>query len=72
MPFREIAEAIGRQLGVRSASIPRAAAEAHFGGLARWVAGNGPASSRWTRETLGWEPREPGIVADIARPEYSD
>lgn len=72
VPFRLIAEAIGRQLGVPARSIPAAEAEAHFGGLARWAAGNGPASSRRTRETLGWEPREPGIVADIERPTYSD
>jgi len=46
-------------------------ASAHFGGLAMWVAGNGPASSAWTRQTLGWAPAGPGLLADIGRPDYS-
>ncbi|WP_174291500.1 SDR family oxidoreductase [Sphingomonas bacterium] len=71
VPFRLIAEAIGRQIGVPATSLTPAEAEAHFGGLAMWVAGNGPAYSRQTREMLGWEPREAGLIADIQRPDYS-
>ena len=36
-----------------------------------FVAGNGPASNERTRQALGWEPREAGIVADVERPDYS-
>lgn len=72
VPFRSIAEAIGRQAGVPAQSLTPEEAEAHFGGLAMWVAGNGPASSARTRAILGWEPREPGIISDIERPDYSD
>ena len=71
VPFRQIAEAIGRQLGLPSRSITSEEAEAHFGGIAMFTAGNGPASSERTRRTLGWEPREVGIIADIERPDYS-
>lgn len=71
VPFRAIAEAIGRQLGVPPKSLSADEAKAHFGGLATWVAGNGPASSEWTQATLGWRPREPGLIADIERPDYS-
>lgn len=71
VPFRRIAEAIGRQVGVPAASLLPEEAEAHFGGLAMWVAGNGPASSERTRAALGWEPRETGIIPDIDRPDYS-
>ena len=71
VPFRAIAEAIGRQLGVPARSLAPEEAEAHFGWLAMWVAGNGPASSKRTRALLGWEPKERGIVADIERPDYS-
>ena len=71
VPFRHIAEAIGRQLGLPARSITANEAEAHFGGIAMFVAGNGPASSERTRHTLGWEPREPGIIEDIGRPDYS-
>ena len=72
VPFRMIAEAVGRQVGVPAKSLPPEDAEAHFGGLAMWVAGNGPASSARTREILGWEPKEVGIIADIGRPGYSE
>lgn len=72
VPFRLIAEAIGRQLGVPSKSLTPEEAGTHFGGLARWVAGNGPVSSEKTRAVLGWAPREVGIIADIERPDYSE
>lgn len=72
VPFRMIAEAIGRQAGLPVKSLTPEESEAHFGGLAMWVAGNGPASSQKTRAVLGWEPREVGIIADIERPGYSE
>ena len=72
VPFRLIAEAIGRQVGVPARSLTSEEAEAHFGGLAIWVAGNGPASSERTRAVLGWEPREMGLISDIDRPEYHE
>ena len=71
VPYRQIAEAIGRQLGVPAKSLTPEEAEAHFGPLATWVGNNGPASSEWTRTTLGWTPEQIGIVADIERPDYS-
>ena len=71
VPFRRIAEAIGRQLGLPSRSIAPDEAATHFGGIAMFVAGNGPASSERTKGALGWEPREADIVADIERPDYS-
>ena len=70
VPYRLIAEAIGRQVGVPAKSLMPEEAEAHFGGLAMWVAGRGPVSSATTRAVLGWEPREIGLLADIDRPEY--
>ena len=71
VPYRSIAEAIGRQLGLPARSLTAEQGESHFGGLAMFVAGNGPASSAKTREALGWTPRQPGIIADIERPDYS-
>ncbi len=72
VPFKLIAEAIGRQVGVPPKSLTQDEAEAHFGGLAMWVAGNGPASSEKTRAVLRWEPREVGVIADIERPDYCE
>lgn len=71
VPFRAIAEAISRQLGVPAKSLTPEQADAHFGPLAMWVANNGPAANEWTRKTLGWAPEQVGIVADIERPDYS-
>ena len=70
VPFRLVAEAIGRQVGVPAKSLTPEEAETHFGGLATWVAGSGAASSERTRAVLGWEPREIGLISDIDRPEY--
>ena len=70
VPYRSIAEAIGRQLDVPTRSLTPEEADAHFGGLAIWVGGNGPASSAMTRAALGWEPREVGLIADIGRLDY--
>jgi len=71
VPYREIAEAIGRQLGLPARSLTAEEAETHFGPLATWVANNGPASNEGTKKTLGWTPEQVGIVADIERPDYS-
>ena len=70
VPFRLIAEAIGRQVGVPATSLTPQEAQPHFGPLAMWVAGNGPASSERTRTLLGWKPREVNLVEDIDRPDY--
>ena len=71
VPYREIAEAIGRQLGLPAKSLTPEEAEAHFGPLATWVGNNGPASNDWTRKALNWTPEQVGIVADIERSDYS-
>ncbi len=70
VPFRQIAQAIGEQLGVPTRSLSLEEAAGHFGPLAMWVAGNGPAASARTRAHLGWVPKEPGLIRDINRPEY--
>jgi nucleoside-diphosphate-sugar epimerase len=67
VPFRRIAEAIGRRLSLPVTSIAPEAAADHFGFAARPVAGNGPASSTMTREQLGWQPRELGLIEDMDR-----
>jgi hypothetical protein len=59
------------QLGLPTVALPPEQAEAHFGPLATWVANDGPASSAWTLQVLGWMPREAGLVADIGQPDYS-
>lgn len=68
--FRQIAAGLGRQLQLPAVSLSEEEASAHFGMMAMFIGGNGPASSERTRERLGWAPQEPGLLADISRPEY--
>lgn len=65
IPMRSIAEAIGQGLGlpVRSLSVDDAAA--HFGWLSLFVAADNPTSSALTRDSLGWWPQRPGLLADM-------
>ena len=65
IPYRHIAEAIGRQRSLPARSLKPGEAEAHFGPLAVWVAGNRPASSDQTRAALGWAPQEVGLIDRI-------
>ena len=68
--FRQIAELIGRGLGVPIVSkLPDEAAD-HFGGLHFVVSADNPASSALTRERLGWTPKQPGLVAELQGPAY--
>lgn len=68
--FREVAEAIGRGLGVPTVELTGPAAVRHFGAMYGYAAGDRPADSRWTRQVLDWQPTGPGILADLDRPEY--
>jgi len=65
VPTRQIAEAIGRGLGVPAVSIDPAEVESHFGWIGRFFALDIPASSALTRELLGWEPTHPGLLEDL-------
>ena len=70
VPFREFAEAIGRNLGVPTASIAPEDAAGHFGFLGMFAAADNPASSALTRQRLGWEPVHPGLIADLDEGHY--
>jgi nucleoside-diphosphate-sugar epimerase len=70
IPVRQIAEAIGRKLGVPSASIPTDEVQAHFGPVAFVVALDNPTTSVRTRELLNWEPTHPGLLADLDEGHY--
>ncbi len=71
VPFRAIAEAIGRGLKVPTKSIPAAQATEILGGfLGMIVQLDNPTSSARTRELLGWQPTHPGLLADIAEGHY--
>ena len=70
VPFREIAEAIGRQLKLPVVSIEASDAGAHFGFLSAFVSADYPTSSKQTQELLGWRPEGPALIADIEQGHY--
>jgi nucleoside-diphosphate-sugar epimerase len=70
IPFKEIASVIGRRLEVPVISQSPDQAAAHFGWFAMFAGIDAPASSQWTREHLGWQPKQIGLLADIDQPYY--
>ena len=71
VPFRDIAEAIGRRLGVPVTSIPAGDTGGHFGFLGPVVAHDTAASGLVTRKLLGWEPVNAGLLDDLDEGHYS-
>jgi hypothetical protein len=59
-------------LGLPAASVPADVlmVPGYFGFLANIVTQNYPASSLITRRTLGWEPAQPGLLADLDNGHY--
>ncbi|MFI5698351.1 SDR family oxidoreductase [Kribbella sp. NPDC051586] len=72
VPFRAIAEAIGSRLGLPVVSVPvdELVLPGYFGFLANIVTQTYPASNFITRRTLGWEPTQPGLLADLDNGHY--
>jgi nucleoside-diphosphate-sugar epimerase len=63
-----IATAIGEQLGLPVQHVP---AET-FGPLGQIFAIDQPASSAWTRDTYGWQPSHPNLLADLKAGDYPE
>jgi nucleoside-diphosphate-sugar epimerase len=70
VPLRAIAAVIGQQLAIPVRSIPAEEASEHFGWLGAFLAIDAPASSTLTRELLGWQPTQPGLLEDLERGHY--
>ena len=69
--LRDVAEVIGKGLKVPLVSIPAEKAVEHFGMFfGRFATVDMPASSEWTRKTLGWEPTGPGLIEDLVNMKY--
>ncbi len=66
VPFRQIAEVIGRRLGLPVE--PRDSA--HFGWFGAFAGADMPASSVRTQSLLGWSPTGPDLLTDIDQPGY--
>lgn len=70
VPFREIAEVIGQRLNVPVAPKSPEEAAKLFSWLAPFLPVDNPASSKLTQEQLGWEPTQPGLMADLEQGTY--
>jgi nucleoside-diphosphate-sugar epimerase len=68
--LREIAETLGKGLKVPVVSIDPEKAAEHFGWFAHFAGVDMPASSEWTRKTLGWNPTGPGLIEDLTNMKY--
>jgi nucleoside-diphosphate-sugar epimerase len=70
VPLREIAEAIGSNLGVPVVSIPPEEIVDYFDFLAFFITLDNPASSTLTQELLDWHPTHPGLIDDLNEGHY--
>ncbi|WP_410650482.1 SDR family oxidoreductase [Amycolatopsis sp. cmx-4-54] len=68
---REIAEAVGRKLGLPVVSVTPENASEHFGFVGRFLALDMSASSARTRELLEWTPYGPSLAEDIEAGAYA-
>jgi nucleoside-diphosphate-sugar epimerase len=70
VPFKAIAEVIGRRLKIPVVSkSPEEAAE-HFAWFAMFAGIDAPTSGARTRAKLDWKPEQPGLIADLDHPAY--
>jgi nucleoside-diphosphate-sugar epimerase len=72
VPFKEIAEVIGRRLNLPVRSIDQADAMAHFGFLGTFAGVDNWTSSARTRELLDWQPSRAGLLDDLSHGHYFD
>lgn len=70
VPFRRIAEAIGRGLGLPVASVTPEEAAKYLGFLATFAQVDNPSSSDATRGLLSWEPKHLSLLEDLEERHY--
>ncbi|WP_077960574.1 SDR family oxidoreductase [Ensifer adhaerens] len=66
VPFRQIAEMVGRHFGLSAEARPRG----HFGWFANMAGGSMAVSSARTRALLGWSPAGPDLLSDLDQAAY--
>ncbi len=72
VPFRDIAEVIGRHLNLPVTAISADEAAGHFGLFGLFASMDAAASSALTQRRFGWHPVQPGLIADLEKGHYFD
>jgi nucleoside-diphosphate-sugar epimerase len=70
VPFREIAEVIGRHLDLPVKGLAADETGTHFGWLAAFAALDLPATSTRTQRLLDWRPSGPRLIEDMEMGHY--
>jgi nucleoside-diphosphate-sugar epimerase len=70
VPFKSIAEVIGRRLNLPVVSKSPIEAAEHFGWFTMFAGMDVPTSSMRTRAKLDWSPQQPGLIEDLDHPAY--
>ena len=70
IPFRVIAGIIGNRLNLPVVSKSPDEATDHFGWFTHFASIDSPASSEQTQKRLGWQPIQPGLIADLDSAAY--
>jgi nucleoside-diphosphate-sugar epimerase len=70
VPFKAIADVVGRKLHLPVVSKSAEEAAAHFSWMDKFAAMDVPASARKTAEWLGWQPQQVGLIEDLEQETY--
>ena len=69
VPIRDVAGVIGRHLALPVVAIAPDDAQ-HFSWLAGFIGADSPANNALTRELLGWQPTQIGLIDDLDAGHY--
>lgn len=72
VPIRDIAEIIGKRVGVPAVSKSAEEVVSALGFIGHVLAMDALSSSKRTQERLGWRPTQPGLMADLEKGTYFD
>ncbi|MGW3146317.1 SDR family oxidoreductase [Streptomyces sp. NPDC001177] len=70
VPFRDLAEVVGRHLNLPVEAVAPDEAVGHFGWLGTFAPLDCPTSSALTRKLLDWRPVQPGLLPDLEEGHY--
>ena len=68
---RQVAEAVGRGLGIPVRSLTMDQVPQYYGSFAHFATLDMPASSQWTRKQLDWTPTGPDLLSDLLDMDYN-